>query len=414
MPEYISMLPDVAWQKTTPRSLVILGSTGSIGTSTLDVVRLSKGTLLPLGLAGGNNIALLAQQASEFRPLFLAMSREEDVDSLLALLPSGYKPTILTGQEGFETIAQLEDASLIVSAQSGAAGLRGTVAAVEAGKMVALANKESLVLAGNLIRETCKKTGAVILPVDSEHNALLQCLAGNNVKAIKKLILTASGGPFWGKDSESLSQVTAKDALNHPNWSMGPKITVDSATLMNKGLEVIEAYHLFGLPLEQIEVLIHRQSIVHSLVEYKDGSTLAQMGVPDMRVAISYCLHWPNRVETHLEQLSLASIGTLSFEACENLPSPCLSLAKEALVFGNGCEIVLNAANEVAVAAFLDGRIGFSDIARIVAKTCEKYKQASSFGTFDTVSSILIQDSLSRWEAEEIISKGNFQTSLLS
>ncbi|MDL2316918.1 1-deoxy-D-xylulose-5-phosphate reductoisomerase, partial [Desulfovibrio sp. OttesenSCG-928-A18] len=412
MPRYISPLPDPAGSKTWPRKLVILGSTGSIGQSALGVLRLQAERFRLLALAGARNIPLLAEQAKEFRPPLLCTLTAPGAAALRQLLPAGYQPEILWGEAGYEALASLPEAHTVLSAQVGAAGLRATWAAAEAGKVIALANKESLVLAGTLLRSLCATTRASILPVDSEHNAIFQCLAaciarsesaadgelpkkrmraephaaGNQREApesprrpetapelpengLSRLILTASGGPFYGNSPEELERIRPEQALAHPTWKMGAKISIDSATLMNKGLELIEAAHLYGLPMSAIEVLVHRQSIVHSLVEFSDGSLLAQLGEPDMRVPIAYCLGWPLRLNTGVKKLGLAEHGSLSFAEADSRAFPCLALARTAQEHGRGSPVVLNAANEIAVQAFLDGRTGFTGIARLV-RTC--------------------------------------------
>ena len=372
-PSYITRLPDEAFRATWPRRIAVLGCTGSIGVSALQVVRAGKGRLVPVALAGGGNIALLARQAAEFHPPCLAVKDESLVEPLRRLLPEGYHPAILHGQAGYEAVARLDEADLVLSAQSGAAGLRATYAAIGAGKVVALANKESLVMAGECIRSKAAETGAVILPVDSEHNAIFQCLGGERLEAVRRLIITASGGPFFGKNREELRSIAPETALAHPNWSMGAKISIDSATLMNKGLEIIEAHHLYGLPLEQIDVAVHRQSIVHSLVEFDDGSQLAQLGTPDMRTAISHCLHWPERVACGVEKLDLLKVGQLTFEQHDDAVFPCLSLARKAQNAGNHMPVVLNAANEVAVEAFLHSRLAFLAIGETIGKTLDHF-----------------------------------------
>ncbi len=384
MLRYISSLPSLSLARQWPRALAVLGSTGSIGRSALAVARRHKERFRLAALAGGRNIALLAEQAAEFRPAYLGVLEEKAVPRLRSMLPADYRPEIVSGPAGYEILAGLPEVSLLLSAQSGAAGLKATYAGVEAGKCVALANKESLVLAGGLIRESCARSGASILPVDSEHNAIFQCLSGilpqsdhkptdNPTKEIARLILTASGGPFYGATREYLAQVTKEQALRHPNWDMGAKITIDSATLMNKGLELIEAWHLYGLPLSRIEVLVHRESLIHSLVEFSDGSHLAQLGPPDMRMPIAYCLGWPERLESGAPRLDLRAVGTLSFAEPDLSVFPCLSLARQAQERGLGSPVVLNAANEEAVAAFLDGRIGFTGIAALVEQCLADY-----------------------------------------
>jgi 1-deoxy-D-xylulose-5-phosphate reductoisomerase len=292
----------------------------------------------------------------------LAVKRPDFVHKLQTLLPAGYYPEIVSGQHGYEGMACVPEADIVVSSQVGAAGLAPTLAAVNQGKVVALANKESLVLAGPLLREMCARWGAAILPVDSEHNALFQALIGHSAQEVKTLILTASGGPFRQADKAFLDQVTPEQALKHPNWSMGAKISVDSATMMNKGLEVIEAHYLFGLPLTQIDVLVHPESIVHSMVEYQDGSVLSHMGIPDMRIPIAYCLSYPKRLHLGLQPLDLAHLRQLSFYSPDENLFPALALAKSALQAGPSYPVVLNAANEVAVELFLEKRIAFLNI----------------------------------------------------
>ncbi|MEF8822755.1 MAG: 1-deoxy-D-xylulose-5-phosphate reductoisomerase [Desulfohalobiaceae bacterium] len=365
MLSYISSLRKASTLPLQGRRLVVLGSTGSIGRNVLRVAGENPETFRVMALAGGGNIELLAEQAAWWRPDYLALRSEEFIGELRSLLPAGYTPDIQTGQAAYEALASLEDADIVVSALMGAAGLAPTVAALERGKMVALANKESLVLAGDLIRRCCRETGATLLPVDSEHNALFQALAGNNEKEVAKLQLTASGGPFRDKDRAFLARVTPDQALRHPSWSMGAKISVDSATLMNKGLEIIEAHHLFGADPELIEVLVHPESIVHSLVEYRDGSTLAELGVPDMRVPIAYCLSYPHRLEADLPGLDLAGTGSLTFSSPDTELFPSLDLAREALQAGPSHQVVLNAANEVAVELFLQERLSFFGICEV-------------------------------------------------
>jgi 1-deoxy-D-xylulose-5-phosphate reductoisomerase len=368
---YISRLPTAA---DFPRRLVLLGSTGSIGASALKVVADHPERFSVLALAGARNAARLAEQARAFRPPLLAVLDESVAATLRSLLPAGYAPDILAGPEGYVQLATLAEADMVLAAQVGAAGLPPALAAASAGKRIALANKEALVLAGDLFRAACAASGGSILPVDSEHNALFQALAGHDGHAVRRLLLTASGGPFRGRTRQELAQVTREQALAHPNWSMGAKISIDSATLMNKGLEVIEAHHLFGLPAEAIEVVVHPQSIVHSLVEYEDRSMLAQLGPPDMRIAIAYALAYPRRLPLPLAPLDLAALGKLTFEAPDLTAFPCLGYAFAALRAGGTCPAALNAANEVAVEAFLAGRIGFSRIPDLVAEALESHE----------------------------------------
>lgn len=355
-----------------PRAVVILGSTGSIGTNALDVIGQHESMFRVTALAGATNATLLAKQAARFRPPYLAVISDEVAHELQTLLPSGYAPEILTGPTAYVTLAELEQADLVLSTIVGAAGFLPTLAAAKAGKAIALANKESLVLGGHLIREACQASGAVILPVDSEHNALFQGLMGHNGDSeLKKLILTASGGPFRGRDRKFLETVTRDQALAHPNWDMGAKISIDSSTLMNKGLEIIEACHLYGLPMQQVDVVVHPQSIIHSLVEYVDGSQLAHLGVPDMRIPIAHCLCFPRRVPLDMPGLNLADVGNLTFEQPDMQAFPCLRLAREAFESGPAHTIALNAANEVAVELFLKERIRYMDIPAIIEHALE-------------------------------------------
>lgn len=371
--DYISGPPSERWRHETPRGLVILGSTGSIGRNALAVVEARPDFFRVRGLACARNVTRLAEQAQRHRPPFLAVLDETAAAELAALLPSGYRPRILTGREGYAQLAALPEASTVLSAQVGAAGLAGTLAAALSGKVICLANKESLVLAGGLVRDICARTGAVILPVDSEHNAIFQCLAGRG-QDVAALVLTASGGPFRGKSAAELAQVTVEQALRHPNWSMGAKISIDSATLMNKGLEVAEAFQLYGVPGRRIGVLVHPQSIVHSLVELNDGSLLAQMGTADMRMAIAHCLLWPHCAPVGVPPLNLVTAGSLSFHEPDLDAFPCLGLAREALARRGGQCVVLNAANEAAVDLFLQGQCAFTDIPRLIAAALETHE----------------------------------------
>ncbi|OGR34171.1 MAG: 1-deoxy-D-xylulose-5-phosphate reductoisomerase [Desulfovibrionales bacterium GWA2_65_9] len=375
MKTYISLWPAHAPALPFPRTLAILGSTGSIGVSALAVVAQHPDLFRVAALTGGRNARRLAEQAAAFRPGVLAVLDEAVAKELRLLLPAGYHPEILAGPAAFEAVAAMPGADLVLSAIVGAAGFLPTLAAATAGKRIALANKESLVLGGRLIRNACQASGAVVLPVDSEHNALFQALCGHvgengsengNDDEMARLILTASGGPFHGKDAAFLAAVTPAQALKHPNWSMGAKVSIDSATLMNKGLEVIEACHLYGLPPARVDVLVHPQSIVHSLVEYVDGSQLAHLGVPDMRIPIAHSLCYPRRVALAMPRLDLASAASLTFEAPDETLFPCLGLAKAAFAASHSHPVALNAANEVAVELFLQGRITFPDIPRLI------------------------------------------------
>ena len=370
---YISAISSDLFDRPGQRRLVILGSTGSIGTSALKVVSKNKDALRVVALAGANNVGLLAQQASLFRPEHLGVLSGDKARELTALLPANYTPHIHVGREGYVAMATLTDADLVLAAQVGAAGLVPALAAAHAGKILCLANKEALVLAGDLFRRACRSSGAVILPVDSEHNALFQAFIGHDCKQVTRLILTASGGPFRTKTLAEIETATPAQALKHPNWSMGAKISIDSATMMNKGLEIIEAVHLYGATSNQVDVVVHPQSIVHSLVEYEDGSQLAHLGMPDMEIPIGYCLGFPRRLVIGLERLNLAKVGSLHFEAPDHKRFPCLRLAREALDAGPSYPIVLNAANEIAVQAFLDERISFSGISRLIGSMLDMH-----------------------------------------
>ena len=369
---YISSPPPVSWQKAQRRNLVILGATGSIGTNALNVVEHNADSFCIQGLACARNVTRLAEQAAKFRPRYLAVLDEESASALAALLPKGYTPKLLTGEEGYRRLAALSEADTVLSAQAGSAGLKGTLSAVLAGKVVCLANKESLVLAGDLIRHICSRTGASILPVDSEHFALFDCLCGRGEDA-ESLILTASGGPFRGKKLKDLAGVTPAQALKHPNWNMGAKITIDSATLMNKALEFIEACQLYGVSPDKVQVLIHPQSVIHSLAAFRDGSQLAQLAVPDMRLPIGSCLLWPSVERPLVEPLSLAKAGTLSFFEVDSETFPSIELARKAMQVRGGMSVVLNAADEAAVELFLNEKCSFTDITECVTQAMEHH-----------------------------------------
>ena len=349
------------------KRIAILGSTGSIGTQTLDVVREHADEYEAYALTAGHNAELLIAQAREFRPEVVVIadeSRYETVCEALADLPI----KVWAGAEAIGDAASLPDVDVVVTAMVGFAGLRPTVAAIEAGKTIALANKETLVVAGELITELAVKHRAPILPVDSEHSAIFQSLVGEDGNAIDKILLTASGGPFRTTPIEELAGVTAARALKHPNWEMGAKITIDSATMMNKGFEMIEAKWLFGVEPERIEVLVHPESIVHSAVQLADGGVKAQLGVPDMRLPIQYALSYPRRLSLSGERLDLAALGRLTFERPDFDKFDCLRIAYEAIAAGGNLPCVVNAANEVANAAFRRGAVGFLDIPRLIRR----------------------------------------------
>lgn len=352
------------------RSLVILGSTGSIGTQALEVAQ--QAGYRVVGLAAARQVDLLEQQIREFRPMVAAMYDEKaaaDLRVRVADLPV----RVLSGMEGLCELASLPEADMVLNSVVGMVGLRPTLAAVAAGKDVALANKETLVAGGAFVMDAVAKAGVRLLPVDSEHSAIFQCLQGcPPERRIQRLILTASGGPFFGRSADELSEVTLADALNHPNWSMGQKITIDSATMMNKGLELIEASWLFSMPPDKIDIVVHRESIIHSLVEYDDNAVLAQLGTPDMRVPIQYALTYPDRLPCPAKQLRLEDWNKLTFYAPDDEAFPAMNLARRALTMGGLYPAALNAANEVSVGAFIAGEIGFTDITRLAAMALEQ------------------------------------------
>ena len=347
----------------------ILGSTGSIGRQSLDIVKHLN--IRVAALAAGTSVELMARQCREFQPELAVMATEESAAALKAMLPD-LAIRVSWGEAGLIEAATMEDADCVVTAVVGMLGLKPTLAAIRAGKRIGLANKETLVCAGELVMAEAKAYGVEIVPVDSEHSAIFQCLMGAGEKReIKRLILTCSGGPFFGKSREELKSMTKDDALRHPNWAMGPKITVDSATLMNKGLEVIEAMHLYAMPLEQVDVVIHRQSIIHSMVEFVDGAVMAQLGVPDMRLPIQLAMTYPERKVCVAPDLDLLKCGALTFAEPDLEAFPCLKLAMECAKRGGNACAAMNGANEEAVALFLADQIGFYDIYDQVAKAVE-------------------------------------------
>ena len=359
------------------KRIAVLGSTGSIGTQTLDVCRRLGYEIV--ALAAGSNAELLEKQAREFSPKLVAAA-DENAARRLSIALSGTGITVLGGERAVLEAAAAE-CDIVLNAVTGIAGLRPTIAAVEAGNDIALANKETLVAGGRRVMDYAAEHGIKILPVDSEHSAIFQCLqAKGDYARIKKLILTASGGPFFGKTEEELKKVRPEDALRHPTWSMGKKVTIDSASMANKGLEIIEAAHLFDVEQNNIDVVIHRESIVHSLVQFTDNSVLAQLGVPDMRTPIQYALTWPERESEAAAELDLANVGTLHFYRQDEKTFPSTGLARYALDKGGTATAAFNAADEIAVAAFLDGKIKFTDIPKIIEKTIEKeFAKGNSF-----------------------------------
>lgn len=354
------------------KSIAILGSTGSIGVSTLDVVRQHPDRFSVAGMAAGNNIGLLVEQIREFRPRVVSVRDESSVAALRDALGNEC-PELLHGTEGACAVAAAEETELVISAIVGAAGLVPTVTAIRAGKHIGLANKETMVVAGRLVSDLARQHGVEIIPVDSEHSAIYQSLAGHRHEDVLRVILTASGGPFLNTPAEEIRKVLPEQALKHPKWNMGAKITIDSATLMNKGLEVIEAHWLFDMPADRIGVVVHPQSIIHSMVEYIDGCVMAQLGVPDMRAPIAYAMAWPERCPSGIDRLDLAKSGTLTFQEPDTERFPSLRLAYDALKAARTYPAVLNAANEIAVAAFLDGRIGFTGIPELVDRTMQAH-----------------------------------------
>jgi 1-deoxy-D-xylulose-5-phosphate reductoisomerase len=381
------------------RVISILGSTGSIGRSTLAVAE-HLGDIRIAAMAAGRNMELFAEQVAKFRPELAACEDSECAEFLANELRArgAEAPRIETGTDGLAAVAAHADAETVVSATVGAVGFIPTLRAIEAGKKIALANKETLVMAGEVMTAAAAKSGSEILPVDSEHNAIHQCLRGEKMSEVKRLILTASGGPFRTRTKNEIALATREEALNHPNWEMGEKITIDSATLMNKGLEVIEAHWLFGLPAEKISVIVHPQSVIHSMIEMVDGSIIAQLGVTDMKHPIQYALTYPDRVPGCLPPLDLAGLSKLTFEEPDIERFPCLGLAFDALKQGGTMPAVLNAANEVAVRSFLDGRIGFTDIAEINRLVMS----AHTVQPAGDIDSVLDADSWARGQAENI------------
>jgi 1-deoxy-D-xylulose-5-phosphate reductoisomerase len=380
------------------KRISILGSTGSIGTSTLEVAERFPDRFTVVAIAGGNNSRLLESQIRKFKPALAAIAGERSAEDLRKKCKD-LPVRIVSGIEGMIEVAAAEEADITVSAIVGTAGLVPTMAAIRAGKDIALANKEVLVTAGELVMAECRSRNVRIFPVDSEHSAIFQCLHSGERGDVKRLILTASGGPFRNHARKELTKVTLAEALKHPNWSMGKKITIDSATLMNKGLEVIEAHWLFGMEPDQIKVLVHPQSIVHSLVEYQDGSVVAQLGMPDMKGPIAYALSYPERLPDVSPGLDLASIATLTFQEADVELFPCLAYAYAALKAGGSMPAVVSAANEVAVKYFLEEKIGFLDIPRVIKAAMDAHSPVS----LRTVDEALKVDLWARHEAEKII-----------
>ncbi|NLZ17457.1 MAG: 1-deoxy-D-xylulose-5-phosphate reductoisomerase [Desulfobulbaceae bacterium] len=381
------------------KNLALLGSTGSIGRNVCAVVRQFPERFRLLSLAAGRNIELLARQVEEFAPAYVSVACESLVAPLADLLPAAYRNSIVWGEQGLCQVATLPEVNMVVSAVVGATGLQPTLAAIRAGKDIGLANKETLVMAGRLIMAEVRRQGVHLLPIDSEHSAIFQALEAGRSQDVSRLLLTASGGPFRALSAAELELVEVEAALAHPNWSMGKKISIDSATLMNKGLEVIEARWLFDMEPEKIEVVVHPQSIVHSLVEYQDGSIVAQLGIPDMRIPIAYALSYPERMSLALPRLDLTR-STLDFEEPDHARFPALQLAYSALMEGGTRPAVLNAANEVAVAAFLSGTIRFPRIAQVVSEALALCAQGDELD----LEAVVAADAEARWRANQLIS----------
>jgi len=381
------------------KRITLLGSTGSIGTQTLDIVAEYPEKFRVVGMTAGGNIELFAQQIRKFQPEIVAIANETKLAELKeAIADLAVKPIILAGAEGVETVAAYGDSEAVVTGIVGCAGLLPTIAAIKAGKNIALANKETLIAGGEVVVPLVKKHGVKLLPADSEHSAIFQCLQGVPEGGLRRIILTASGGAFRDRPTEELASVTVADALKHPNWAMGKKITIDSATLMNKGLEVIEAHYLFGVDYDKIEIVIHPQSIIHSLIELEDTSVLAQLGLPDMRLPLLYSLSYPDRIPTQWERLDLVKCGTLTFRAPDHQKYPCMDLAYAAGRAGGTMPAVLNAANEQVVELFLQERVRYVQIADLIKHVCDRHNLISK----PELEDILEAD---KWARNEVINQ---------
>jgi len=376
------------------KNLSILGSTGSIGRNALEIVAMFPERFTVKALAAKNNTSLLAGQVEKFGPDIAVVFDETRAIELKSMLPSGSKVEIMYGQDGYRAAATYDSVDMLVTAVVGAAGLIPTLAAIEAGKNIALANKETLVMAGEIVIKRAAQNRVKIIPIDSEHSAIFQCIAGNRRQDLDKILLTASGGPFLNRPENEFVKIKPRDALNHPTWQMGKKVSVDSATLMNKGLEVIEAKCLFGVSQELIEVLIHPQSVIHSMVSFKDGAVMAQLGIPDMKGAIAYALSYPERLALEQPLPDFAGIGALTFEQPDLNKFPCLDLAYKACQIGETLPAVLNAANEMAVQAFLKQRVPFVKIPEVIGKTMESHSVVTNPAFDDIIES-------DRWAREQ-------------
>ena len=382
------------------KNLSVLGSTGSIGRSTLAIVARFPDAFKIRALTAKTNVTLLAQQIKQFAPETVAVFDEQTAEALQREVGAD-DVRIVYGPEGYNLCAAMENVDMVVAAMVGSAGLAPALAAIDAGKDIALANKETLVMAGEIVIDRARARGVSILPVDSEHSAIFQCINGNRPGDLSRILLTGSGGPFRLLPMEDFNTVTVDQALAHPNWAMGPKISIDSATMMNKGLEVIEAKHLFDVDLDQIEVLIHPQSVVHSMVAFQDGAVMAQMGIPDMKGAIAYALTYPERIALNMPLPDFCRLGSLEFAAPDFDRFPCLALAFEACKNGGSVPAVLNAANEVAVDAFLKGEVAFTDIPRLVAGVLKRHTHRSS----PTLDDILADDHWARRQTRKLVAR---------
>lgn len=392
------------------KAITLLGSTGSIGTQTLDIVAQYPDQFRIVGMAAGRNIELLSQQIRQFRPEIVAIADPNQLADLKdAISDLDPQPQLLAGEAGVVEVAAYGDAESVVTGIVGCAGLLPTIAAIKAGKDIALANKETLIAGGPVVLPLVEKHGVKLLPADSEHSAIFQCLQGVPEGGLRRIILTASGGAFRDWPVEKLPEVTVADALKHPNWSMGKKITVDSATLMNKGLEVIEAHYLFGVDYDHIDIVIHPQSIIHSLIELQDTSVLAQLGWPDMRLPLLYSLSWPERIATDWEQLDLVKSGDLTFREPNHQKYPCMQLAYDVGRMGGAMPAVMNAANEQAVALFLEEKISFLDIPKVIETACDRYQSQNTLQP--SLEDILAAD---QWARQEILTISQSQTPVVT
>lgn len=394
------------------KAISLLGSTGSIGTQTLDIAAENPDKFRVVGLAAGRNVELLAQQVRQFQPKIVAICEVDKLGELkTAIADISPQPIVLAGEEGVVEVARFSEADIVVTGIVGCAGLLPTIAAIKAGKEIALANKETLIAGGPVVLPLIEQYGIKLLPADSEHSAIFQCLQGVPDGGLRRILLTASGGAFRDLPVEQLAHVTVADALKHPNWTMGRKITIDSATLMNKGLEVIEAHYLFGVEYDRIDIVIHPQSIIHSLIELEDTSVLAQLGWADMRLPLLYALSYPERISTNWEPLDLVKIGSLTFREPDHQKYPCMQLAYAAGRAGGCLPAVLNAANEQAVALFLEEKIRFLDIPRLIEQACDRYHPQNRSNP--TLEDILAADQWARQEVATMQLKGSTGNYLL-